>query len=139
MDIEKIIKALNMLSSNAKERTKISQIREIFDYIESTLASGISRKKVFEELVKNGYEINFNSFQNCIKIIRKERSMNLTRPTVKNNKNNIPVPNKSDIEKIDERLDYSNMSLREIQELPVDLDEMKRRYKQKQKEKKGNE
>ena len=87
MDINKLSETIRSLATNEKKRKKIAQLRDIFDDIEIALAAGVTKSILHEELNNSGFEINFNTFINGIKIIRKERESVLKESETHTDKN----------------------------------------------------
>lgn len=122
MDNENAKKLLLSLLSERKKRTKISQIREIFDEIETALSSGVSRAIVVEKLNEAGIEISFSSFASALHVIRKEKNL---AP-----KKNTPPPQAKNETLPEVKTDQTKqVSISEIKRQPVDLASLTREFK----------
>lgn len=131
MDKENAKKLLLSLLSERKKRTKISQIREIFDEIETALSSGISRAIVVEKLNEAGIEISFSSFVSALHVIRKEKNL---IPKKTNSAKNETT--KKEIEPKSENIQSTgkHKSISEIRNQPVDIEGLARSFKKLPKE-----
>jgi hypothetical protein len=71
---EKAIESLSALAENINEKTEAAKLREVFEYIEMTLSSGVSREKVLETLRTTlGIKMNLKTFENNLYRIRKKQ------------------------------------------------------------------
>ena len=75
MSNENILEAMKTLSQEKDKeiRSAISRIRGNFEAIEIALNSGVKRKAIWSEFIKQGYEIPFKTFESAIYRINKER------------------------------------------------------------------
>jgi len=136
MDTNSTKKLLISLLSERDKRTKISQIREIFDEIETALSSGVSRSVVVNKLNEAGIKISFNTFKSALQVIRKERQHSPKKNTPPNQeKNTTPPEIKPDQTKKDDSHDHEKdylekqVSISDIKRQPVDLATLTREFK----------
>ena len=73
MDRKAITQRLRALASDDKKRSKAARLRDVIDEVEATLAAGISRAKVIEELANNGLEMTLATFETTLKRLRQKR------------------------------------------------------------------
>jgi len=66
--------ALAALRHDEASRSKIGRLREIFDEIEATIESGVTRKKILETLNVQGYNLTLATFVTLLQRIRAERA-----------------------------------------------------------------
>ncbi len=72
-DDNTLSKRIRLLASDPTKRTKIARITDVIDDIETSLAAGVSRSFIVDELVAGGLEINLASFATTLRRIRKKR------------------------------------------------------------------
>lgn len=133
MDKDNTKKLLLSLLSERQKRTKISQIREIFDEIETALSGGISRATVVEKLNEAGIDIGLNSFVSALHIIRKEK--NLIKKTNRQPPKIEPVEDK-EITPENIISPGKQIPISEIKNQPVDIAGLARSFKKLPKEEK---
>ena len=68
-----IIQDLQELASDETKRSKAARLRDIFDAVEATLASGVTIKEVVKKLSEHGLDMSIGSFKNEMHRIRKKR------------------------------------------------------------------
>ena len=68
-----IIQELEELASDETKRSKAARLRDIFDTVETTLATGVSIKEVVKKLSEHGIDMSIGSFKNEMHRIRKKR------------------------------------------------------------------
>jgi hypothetical protein len=68
-----IIQELEELASDETKRSKAARLRDIFDTVEATLATGVTIKEVVKKLSDNGLDMSIGSFKNEMHRIRKKR------------------------------------------------------------------
>ena len=73
MDRKAIIQRLRALASDDKKRSKAARLRDVIDDVEATLAAGIPRATVIEELANNGLEMTLATFETTLKRLRQKR------------------------------------------------------------------
>ncbi len=133
MDTDSAKKLLISLLSERNKRTKISQIREIFDEIETALSSGVSRTVVVEKLNEAGINISFNTFKSALQVIRKEKQRSSKKNIASCQEKNVGTPeiktdeNKKDISH--EHKSEKHFSISDIKSQPVDLATLTREFK----------
>ena len=81
-----IIQELEELASDETKRSKAARLRDIFDAVEATLATGVAIKEVVKKLSEHGIDMSIGSFKNEMHRIRKKRgkpSASLSKPEPK--------------------------------------------------------
>ena len=81
-----IIQELEELASDETKRSKAARLRDIFDTVEATLATGVAIKEVVKKLSEHGIDMSIGSFKNEMHRIRKKRgkpSASLSKPEPK--------------------------------------------------------
>jgi hypothetical protein len=73
MDKRIVAERLRALVSDTKKRSKAARLREVIDDVEATLAAGVSRLAVVEELSKHGLEMSLPTFDSTLRRIRQKR------------------------------------------------------------------
>ena len=68
-----IIQELEELASDETKRSKAARLRDIFDAVEATLATGVAIKEVVKKLSEHGIDMSIGSFKNEMHRIRKKR------------------------------------------------------------------
>lgn len=69
------IEALKSLTENQDEKPEIEKLRELFVYIEETLANGVSQKKVYATLKASlNLKMSLGTFQKNLSRIRKKNN-----------------------------------------------------------------
>jgi hypothetical protein len=81
------IDALAKLADGMDGKSETAKIREVIDFVELALSSGVSREKVFDTLRESlGIKMSFRTFETTLHRIRKERKQKDTEQ-----QNNSPV------------------------------------------------
>ncbi|MDR2031380.1 MAG: hypothetical protein LBP86_03780 [Azoarcus sp.] len=62
------------MASDDKRRSKAARLRDVIDDVEATLAAGVRRSAVVEELKKHGLEMSLATFNTTLKRIRKKHA-----------------------------------------------------------------
>ncbi|WP_081082382.1 hypothetical protein [Burkholderia diffusa] len=78
MDKKTVAERLRALASDDKKRSKAARLRDVIDDVEATLAAGVSRSDVVEELAKHGLEMTLTTFETTLRRIRQKRG----RPSI---------------------------------------------------------
>lgn len=72
METNKAKEALASLVTNGDYRSQTARLRAIFPQVEETLKAGVSRAKVLEALIVQGFSMEMKSFESALYRIRKE-------------------------------------------------------------------
>lgn len=73
MDKKTVAECLVALASDDKKRSKAARLRDVIDEVEATLAAGVSRSAVIEELARHGLEMTPYTFDSTLRRIRQKR------------------------------------------------------------------
>lgn len=74
MDRESIADALSDLARDMANRSKIAQLREVFQHIEEAQRAGIKNERIVRTLNAKGFALTVKSFEMMLYRIRKQRS-----------------------------------------------------------------
>lgn len=81
MDRKSIADALLALTIEMKNRTKISQLREVFQQIEEAQRAGVRNAKIVETLNRQGFTLTVKSFEMMLYRIREKLRSELSQGT----------------------------------------------------------
>ena len=79
-----IVEKLKALASNDQKRSQSARFREVFQHVENTLAAGVSRSDVLDELRKNGINYTLKGLDSALRRNRTKAK--------KTGKSNQPTP-----------------------------------------------
>lgn len=81
MDKASVADALLALTSEMANRSKIAQLREVFQHIEEAQRAGVKNARIVETLNALGFKLDLKSFEMMLYRIRKQRKADLREGT----------------------------------------------------------